>query len=466
MPYKDLREFLDFLRNRGELKICDREVDTRIEIAKVTDKSSKTGGPAILFTNVKGFQTNVVTGLFGTIDRGFLMIDSTKYDGYKKMARGLEKLIPPKVVNDGPCKEVIRKGSDVDLYKIPVLRHHEKDSHLYITTANCRVKDPDTGICNTSINRIAVQEKDRLSIQSNLPHQLAVMAGKYLEKGKICPIAIAIGLDPALLIAAACGIPAGIDEYEFAGGMRGAPVELVKCSTIDIEVPTVAELVIEGEIVPGTEDGPAGKTEYADEGAFGEVSGYFGAETRSPVIQVKAITHRKDYIYHGFGTAEPPSEHQVFDGIGMQAEIFIALKNIIPVELIGSIYAVSWSAVVSIKKKRPAQAKQIIYTLLSKASLKRVIIVDDDIDVFNPVEVDWAVQFRSGPDDYVVTTELPAIELDPMITTPPNLLKKIGIDATLPLSGDKKGRTKILIEQGTARYKDLDKINLTDYIGE
>jgi len=108
MPYKDLRDFLDFLRKRGELKTCSREVDTRIEIAKVTDKSSKTNGPAILFTNVKGFQATVVTGLFGTIDRGFSMIESTKYDGYKKIAKGLENLIQPNIADDGPCKEIIK----------------------------------------------------------------------------------------------------------------------------------------------------------------------------------------------------------------------------------------------------------------------------------------------------------------------------------------------------------------------
>jgi len=464
MSYKDVRDFLDYLRKKDELKTCSREVDTRIEIAKVTDKSSKTNGPAILFTNVKGFQASVVTGLFGTIDRGFSMIESNKYDGYKKIANGLDNLISPKIVNDGPCKEIIKIGQNINLHEIPVLLHHEKDGNYFITTANCRVKDPDTGISNTSINRIAVQGKDRLSIQSNAPHQLAVIAAKYLARGKSCPIAMAIGLDPALLVAGACGIPPGIDEYEFAGGMRGAPVELVKCSTIEIEVPAASELVIEGEIVPGTEDGPMGKTEYADEGSFGEVSGYFGAHASSPVIQVKAITHRKDYIYHGFGTAEPPSEHQIFDGIGMQADVYVALKSVIPKELIGSIYTISWSAVISIKKNRPGQARDIINTLLKKAGLKRVTIVDDDIDAFNPVEVDWAVQFRSGPDDYIFTTELPAIELDPMITTPPNLLKKIGIDATIPLDGDKKGRIEILRDQGTARYSSLDKVNLANYI--
>jgi len=167
MSFKDLREFLDLLTQNGELKVCRREADTRIEIAKVTDKSTKVQGPAILFTHVKGFKAPVVTGLFGTIDRSFLMIESNKYDGFKKLARGLEKPIPLRLVNDGPSKEIINIGNNLDLNELPVLWHHEKDSYRFITTANCRVKDPDTNISNSSINRVAVQGRDKLTVQSN-----------------------------------------------------------------------------------------------------------------------------------------------------------------------------------------------------------------------------------------------------------------------------------------------------------
>ena len=470
MPYKDLREFLDFLRQKGELKVCQKEVDTRIEIAKVTDKSSKVGGPAILFNNVKGFKTPVVTGLFGTVDRSFLAIDSNKYDGFKKLARGLDKPIPTKIVSDGPCKEVIKKGKDINLHEIPALFHQEKDSHYFITAVNCRVKDPYTGIGNSSINRVAIQDKDKLTVQTNAPHQLGLITRKWLEQGKACPVAIAVGTDPAVLAGSSCGIPFGMDEFEFAGGVKGEPVEVVKCETIDLEVPATSELVIEGEMIPGDEDGYAGKTEYANEAPFAEVHGYFGAQGRSPVIHVTAITHRKDYIYHGLGTAEPPSEHQILGALGVHAEVFKTLKTIIPAEDIVAISplltAGTWGAVVSIKKRYPAQAKQLIYTLFSSASFKRAIIVDGDIDVFNPVDVDWAVSFRASADDYIITSELPAAELDPMVTTPPNLMKKVGIDATLPLNGDKKGKVEILCDLGTARYADLDKVNLEDYLGE
>ncbi len=470
MPYKDLREFLDFLSKKGELKVCQKEVDTKIEIAKVTDKSSKVGGPAILFNNVKGFKTPVVTGLFGTVDRSFLSIDSNKYDGFKKMARALEKPIPCKIVKDGPCKEVIKTGKDIDLHEIPALWHQAKDSHYFITTANCRVKDPYTGIGNSSINRIAVQGKDWLTIQTNHPHQLGIITSKHLEQGKACPIAMAVGTDPAVLAGSSCGLPYGMDEFEFAGGLRGEPVEMVKCETIDLEVPATSELVIEGEIIPGDEDGYAGKTEYANEAPFAEVHGYFGAPGRSPVIHIKAITHRKDYIYHGLGTAEPPSEHQILGALGVHAEIFKTLKTIIPVEDIVAISPLlttgTWGAAVSIKKRFPGQAKQLIYTLLTSASFRRVIIVDGDIDVFNPVDIDWAVSFRASADDYIITSELPAAELDPMVTTPPNLMKKIGIDATLPLAGDKKGKVEVLCDLGPARYADLKDINLEDYLGK
>jgi len=470
MPYKDLREFLDLLSSRGELKVCQKEVDPKIEIAKVTDKSSKVGGPAILFKNVKGYETPVVTGLFGTMDRSFLAIDSTKYDGFKRLAEGVEKPIPPKIVSDGPCKEIIRTGKDVNLYEIPALWHHEKDSHHFITTGSCRGKDPDTGVSNSSVNRLAIQDKDKLTIQANPPHQLGIIAGKYLERGKRCPIAIMVGTDPAILASSTCGIPQGMDELEFAGGIRGVPIEVVKCETVDLEVPATSELVIEGEIIPGEEDGYVGRTEYANEAPFGEVHGYFGAQARSPVIRVKAITHRKDYIYHGLGTAEPPSEHQVLSALGTQADVLTALESVIPLENIGAINplvsAGGWVTVISIKKRYGGQAKQLIYTLLAKASFKKVVIVDEDIDVFNPLDVEWAVSFRASAEDYILTSELPGIGLDPMVTTPPNLMKKVGIDATLPLGGDKKGRLEILRDLGPARYPSLETINLEDYLGE
>jgi len=465
MPYRDLREFLGFLERRGELHVCEKEVDTHIEIAKVTHKSSKVLGPAILFKNVKGFGNQVVTGLFGTIDRSFLTIESNKYDGFKRLAKGLENPMPVRIVDDGPCKEVMKTGDKVDLNEIPVLRHHEKDSHLFITTGNCRVKDPDTGKSNSSINRVAVQGKDKLSINSNPPHQLAIIAKKYLDRGQPCPFAMAIGTDPALLVGSVCGIPQGRDEFEFAGGIRGETVEVSKCTTVDIEVPTTAELVIEGEILPGDEEGSVGRTTYADEAPFGEIHGYFGNRVRTPVIHVTAVTHRKDYIYHGLGTAEHSSEHQVFDGIGMQADVYASIQDIIPLENICAIQAGSFLAIVSIKKFRSGQGRQLIYSLLACAGLKRVIIVDHDIDVFNPIEVDWAIQFRSCGEDYVITQELPAINLDPMISTPPNLLKKVGIDATLPVDGDKKGRIEVLRDLGPARYDDIDSVDLEDYLG-
>lgn len=465
MPYQDLREFMNLLTERGELKVCQKEVDAKIEIAKVTDKASKIGGPAILFTNVKGFKTPVLTGLFSTIDRASLMIDSTKYNMHRNLARGLDNPIPPIKVSDGLCKEIIITGNRVNLYEIPVLWHHQKDSHYFITTASCRVKDPDTGICNSSINRLAVQSKDKLSIQSTPPHALVGIVQKYITRGMKCPIAMAVGMDPAILVGSACGIPPDMDELAYTGGVRGAPVEVVKCEMLDLEVPARSELVIEGEIEPGEEEGLVGKSEYAWEGPFAEVHGYFGGQLHSPIIHVKAITHRKDYIYHGMGTAEPPSEHQVFDGMGLLGGVYVALSNIIPKEQIQAINASCFGAVISIHKKYPGQARQIIQGLLAKVFLKKVIVVDADIDVFNPTEVEWAIQFRSGPEDYILTAALPAIPLDPMITTPPNLLRKVGIDATLPLDGDKKGRVEILRDLGTARYTTLSGVDLNDYIG-
>jgi len=251
MPYNDFREFLQSLKKKGELKTCNREVDVKIEIAKVTDKTSKTAGPAIFFNNVKGYDAPVVTALFGTLDRAFLMIESTKYDGFKKLVRALREPIPTKRVKEGPCQEIVETGEQVDLYEIPILWHHPKDTYRFITSGNCRVRDPDTGIYNSSINRVAVQGKNTLSIQTNPLHQLSTIATKLLARGQSCPIVMAIGTDPACLVASASGIPLSTDEFSIAGGLRGKALEVVKCVTVDLEVPATSELVIEGEIRPG-----------------------------------------------------------------------------------------------------------------------------------------------------------------------------------------------------------------------
>lgn len=469
MPYSDMRGFMEVLRKKGELKVCEKQVDSQFEIGKVTDKSAKVGGPAILFEKVKGSRAPVVTGLFGTVERSCLAIGATKYDGFKKMQKGLDKPIPCHIVKDGPCKEVVQTGSKINLHEIPVLWHHKKDSHRFLTATNVISRDPDTGIRNNSVHRMAVIGKDKLAIWINVPMHLRLIAKKYLSRGKPCPIAVAVGVDPVVLLCASCKVPYGLDELEFAGGVRGKAVDLVKCETVDLEVPATAELVIEGEIMPGDEEGYVGKAVYVDEAPFAEITGYYGMTRRSPLVQVKAVTRRKDFIYHGLGTAVPPSEIQTILYSPMQNDVYARARTVVPEENIKAINplvgACCYNVVVSIKKTHPGQAKQLIYATLAHASLKRITVVDDDIDAFNHVDVDWAVSMRSRAEDYIYTPEMTGQALDPMCT-PPNLVTKVGIDATLPLEGDKKGRVDILRDLGPARYSDLDEVDLSDYIGK
>jgi 2,5-furandicarboxylate decarboxylase 1 len=470
MPYNDLREFMDVLAKRGELKVCHKEVDAKYEIAKVTDKSSKTGGPAILFKNVRGFKTPVVTGLYSTLERNFLAIDSTKYNGFRKLDHGIRNPIARKLVATGPCKEVIKTGNEVDLTQIPALWHHAKERFHYITATCLRVKDPDSGICNVSINRMAVQSKDTFTFHTNPPNHLRLIAGKYMARGQACPVSVSVGVEPAVFVCSGCGIPFGVDEFDFAGGVRGQAVETVKGETVDLDAPATAELVIEGEIRPGTEMGIIGKSNYASEGPFAEFTGHFGPQTRSTLVYVKAITHRRDYIYEGMGAAFPPDEHSANNAVNAEYGVFQAARNILPADDIVAIGPTvasgSFAQVVAIKKKFPGQGRALIYTILSRSSSKRVIVVDEDIDVFNPIEVEWATTYRAGAEDYIITQELPGPGIDSMVTMEPNLYKKVGIDATLPLLGDKKGRVEILRDLGPARYPDIEKVNLKDYIGE
>jgi len=160
----------------------------------------------------------------------------------------------------------------------------------------------------------------------------------------------------------------------------------------------------------------------------------------------------------------------VLNCFGMITDIYAAARSVIPAESIAAINPLmgtcGWGAAIAIKKRYPAQGKQLIYSLLAKAGIKKVIVVDPDIDVFNETDIEWAISYRATAEDYVMTKEIPGIGLDTTVTTPPNLMSKIGIDATLPLQGDKKGKVETLIELGPAIYKDLDKVNLADYIGE
>lgn len=441
-----------------------REVDRKFEISAVTQASLKMGGPALCFERIKGFNIPVVTGLLGTKERCYLALETTREDWPNKLESAIKNPVSCRLVADGACKEVILEGNDIDLNKFPILWHNTKDPGFYLTTTNVISRDPDTQIRNSSVHRCFIVGKNKLAVWINSPMHLRVIARKYLDRDEPVPVAIAIGVDPAVFVASATKVPYGVDELELAGSLKKDPLEVVKCETINLEVPATAELVIEGEFLPGNEDGYIGMSNYVNEGPFGEFTGYYGEKTRSPVLEVKAVTHRDDVVYRGLAMGAPPSENVTINNFVQEALCWSYVKRVCHEEDIRGISLpnseVGYTVVVSIRKTIVRQGLLVGMAILGSeyARSKKVIVVDDDIDPWNMDEVIWAISTRSRYDDIFPIEGFSG--LDPVAKG--RLSSKTIIDATLPFQGDKIGKADILIKYGPC--KPTQKIDLQDYI--
>lgn len=423
MPFKDLREFIAHLEERGDLLRVKKPVDPKFEIAAYIRKSSDRRGPAIYFENVKGFDIPIVGGVFATRERGFLALESTPGTYVNKFLSALERLIPPRLVATGPCKEVIHKGKDVDLRTLPVPIFSEKDGGPFITVGLVISKDPETGQKNTSIYRMQVKGPNRLGLMAQ---QLLRQLSRSEAKGRGLPVAIAIGTDPVLPFATQWQAPYGTDEMELAGALRGEAVEVVKAETVDLEVPSTAEIVIEGTILPNVRE---------EEGPFGEVSGYYTPVYPKPVIEVSAITHRKNPIYQAALTGMPMTENHVLKQLPMEATYTWELKRQHP-----GVTAVHFPAagtvgfivVIAIKQTQEFEARNVIATMLGSRRNKIIIVVDDDVDITDMEKVLWAVATRSQPDeDIIIFPRLVGSAMDPSVRKL-KLSSGLGIDATKP----------------------------------
>lgn len=288
---------------------------------------------------------------------------------------------------------MIYKGKDVDLTKLPHPVYSERDAGRFITAGLVISKDLTSGRGNTSMYRLQVYGPNRLGIKAQ---QLARQHLLAETEGRRLPVAIAIGTDPVLLLASQWDAPYGVDELELAGGLRGQPVEVVKGETVDLEVPATAEIVIEGYVLPKVRE---------LEGPFGEVGGYYTPPFDKPVIEVTAITCRKNPIYQAALTGMPTTENHILRQIPMEATYYWELKNRHPA--VTAVHfpaagAVLFIVVIAIKQTQPYEARNIIATMLGTRRNKFIIVVDDDIDYLNMEQVMWAVATRTRPDEDVV----------------------------------------------------------------
>lgn len=437
MPYRDLRAFVERLEKEGEIVHVEAEVDLLYEIGAICrlalDRGGVDGNKALYFSHPKGHSHALAVNLLATRKRYCLAIECNPDEVHQEWIRRTKNPVPPKIVKDGPCKEVIHVGREVDLFQLPVPTWNGGDGGPYITFPCHISKDPETGVRNAAMYRAMVHDERTLGILAAPYRHIRLHFEKARAQGWSLPVAIAIGLDPTIYAAAVASFPLGVDELAMAGALRGEPVEMVQCETIPLEVPASSEIVIEGEMVPGV---------LREEGPFGEFTGYYGDRAPQPVIEIKAITHRKDFVFQGTYTGLPHNENCVVTGISNEAEIVRQC----PLPGIKKVHFTSGGggylhAVVSVKKPYDGYGKMVGLSVLGTTAgrtVKIVTVVDDDIDPTDLAQVDWAVTTRMRVNrDVEIIKDLSANVLDPtMILSEKrggSRADKMIIDATKPI---------------------------------
>lgn len=442
MAFRDFRDFLDSLERNGLLIRVAREVDVKFEIAAGIRKISDTNGPALLFENIKGYPGwKVIGGLFAT-PRLMAFALQTEENENKLLERYLEFdqcNIEPVSVSSGPVKEVIITGDNVDLTKLPVPIYCEYDVGPYLTSGMEIAKHPVTGIQNAAAYRRQILDRNRTSLLAPPTGNLGLMIQAAEEQGQELGIATVIGAHPAITIAGQIRAPMGVDEVGIAGALRGEPFEVVKCETIDVYVPADAEMIIEGVILPGerVHDGPFGEFP----GNYITMSNYFSGEGKPTfydnVVKVTAITMRKDAIFHAMLTGMPTTENHMLKKWAHAAAIYRAVCSVVPSheDVIGVNLTEAGTSfnhiVISIHKRAEITVRNIIYTVLGMPGVGGlVVVVDDDIDIYDSFEVEWAIATRVRPDRDV--TIIPPVAVQRGTSGIMMQMCKWGIDATVP----------------------------------
>jgi 2,5-furandicarboxylate decarboxylase 1 len=425
MPANDLRHFLGLLSKNGELLSVADEVDLRYEVCEILQQADRARGPAISFDHIKGHSMKVVGNLVGTKKRLALAFglrnEEKLLETYRKRRGRAGK---PRRVKDGPVKEVVlRNSKQVDLNALPIPIYHEDDAGPYITCGILTANDPQTGLRSMGLHRLQVKGARRLGIHLANP-PISRFVAKAEENNRPLDVAISLGVHPILLLASIVSSPTE-DKVAIAGSLLGNPLALTKCETSDVDVPAHAEVVIEGKVLPNIRE---------PEGPFGETSGYYFSD-QSHVIEVTAITHRKDPILQAL---HPTSQEvALLCGPAGEAEIVQTLRDKgFPVEdLALSAASGRTHVVLSLRKRHDSDPKQVLHFLLAGVPyIKHAVVVDSDVNVHDPGDVEWAIATRvQGDADLVVIPNLRARSIDPskkegMFTA------KVGIDATVPMA--------------------------------
>lgn len=446
MSFTSLRQWLEELDKQGVLKHITKKVDLKYELSALGKKAD--GKYTLMFDNAGDSSMPVVTGIAGTRELFAKAMGVPAGKVAEHFSYAQAHPVPCVTIDSGtaPVKEVITH--QVNLNNLPIPVHHEKDSGPYITAGILIAKDPKTGERNVSIHRLQVSGPNRLGILM-LPRHLYHFYRAAEAEGRPLEIAIAIGLDPLIMLASQALTPLGFDEFSIVGALYGKPLELVKCETVDIEVPSQAEIVLEGKLLPGVRE---------IEGPFGEYPKYYGPASPKPVIELTAMTSRKNPIYH---TIVPATmEHLLLGAIPREGGLLQLVRNAVPTTCAVHMTpggTCRYHAVISIDKRNEGEAKNAIFAALgSSQEMKHVVVVDKDVNIFDPVEVEWAIATRCQADrDVMIVARASGNKLDP--STDEGVSDKMGIDATVPLSAEPGRFEKI-------RIPGEEDLNLEDYL--
>ena len=458
MKSASLRDFIALLEQRGELVRISQEVDPYLEMTEISDRTLRAKGPALLFENPKGHNVPVLCNLFGTPERVALGMGQENVSALRDIGellaflkepeppKGLLDLwekrhdfkqvlnMPVKVVKKAVCQQVVLEGDQVDLDQIPIQTCWPGDAAPLVTWALAITRGPEKERQNLGIYRMQKVAKNKL-IMRWLAHRGGALDYRDFQKknpGKPYPVAIALGADPATTLGAVTPVPDTLSEYAFAGLLRGEKTQVVKCIGSDLQVPASAEYILEG-FLHGDE---------AEEGPFGDHTGYYNEVEKFPIFTIDRITHRENPIYHSTYTGRPPDEPAIL-GVALN-EVFVPiLKKQFP-EIVdfylppeGCSYRM---AVVSMKKQYPGHAKRVmmgVWSFLRQFMYtKFVIVTDDDIDVRNWEDVIWAMTTRMDPVRDTVMIENTPIDYLDFASPVSGLGSKMGLDATNKMPGE------------------------------
>ena len=419
-----MREFLKTLENDFNIITIDEQVSTKYEVSKILKEHNN---EVVIFNNIKESDMGIISGICNTREKIARSISSTVPEITSRIIQATEN--PTKIEKIESTEKSFKTSMKADLTKLPVPTFYKKDGGAYLTAGVIIAKDPETGVRNASIHRMLVKGKDRLGVRI-VPRNLYTYYKKAEELDEPLEIAIAIGMNPATLLASCTSIPITADELEVANSFHNGEMKLIKCDTVDLEVPD-CEILFEGQIIPHERD---------SEGPFVDLTDTYDVIRQEPVISIGKMHCKDKPLYHAIMPAG--NEHKLLQGLPQEPRIYRAVQNTVPTvkNVVLTEGGCCWlHAAISIQKQTPGDGKNVIMAALAAhPSLKHCVVVDEDINIFNGDDIEYAIATRvKGDEDILIVPGARGSSLDPR-ATPDGTTTKVGVDATKLLNKKEK----------------------------